>query len=102
MQNKRRRLSAEAWRELVDRLEASGLPAEGYCEQEGISLSSLNRWRLKFRRDVGEKAMKSSARPVATAAPAEFVDLGALRSGGSRLELRLELGGGVMLQLTRG
>lgn len=101
-QSKRRRLSAEAWRGLVDRFEAGGLPAEGFCQQEGISLSSLNRWRLKFRRGADERSAKLSARPVATAAAVEFVDLGALRAGGSRIELRLEFGGGVVLQLSRG
>jgi hypothetical protein len=31
-----------------------------------------------------------------------FVDLGALKDGGSRLEMRLDLGGGVMLHVVRG
>lgn len=101
MQNKRRRLSAEAWHGLVGRFEGSGLPSEGFCEREGISLASLNRWRLKFRRGASEKSTKVADQPGATPA-AQFVDLGALRSGGSRVELRLEFGGGVVLQLSRG
>jgi len=32
---------------------------------------------------------------------AGFIDLGALRGGNSRLELRLDLGGGVLLHLVR-
>jgi hypothetical protein len=31
-----------------------------------------------------------------------FIDLGALGSGRSRFEVRLDLGGGVLLQLVRG
>ena len=31
----------------------------------------------------------------------EFIDVGALRSRGSPLELRLDLGGGVLLHLVR-
>jgi hypothetical protein len=37
---------------------------------------------------------------AAVAAP--FIDLGDLRSGGSRFEVRLELGGGVILSIARG
>jgi hypothetical protein len=32
---------------------------------------------------------------------AGFIDLGALRGGSARLELRLDLGGGVLLHLVR-
>lgn len=45
---KRRRLSAQAWRGMLERFEGSGLSAEGFCQHEGISLASLYRWRLKF------------------------------------------------------
>lgn len=31
--SKRRRLSAEAWRGMLERFEGSGLPAESFCEQ---------------------------------------------------------------------
>jgi hypothetical protein len=34
--------------------------------------------------------------------PAAFVDLGALATPTSRLELRLDLGGGMLLQIARG
>jgi transposase-like protein len=100
-QNKRRRLGAEAWRGMVERFEGSGLSAEGFCEQEGISLASLYRWRVKFRQDASSELPKRAGALAATAEAAEFVDLGALRPG-SRFELRLDFGGGVVLQLSRG
>jgi transposase-like protein len=100
-QSKQRRLSAEAWRGMVERFEGSGLSAEGFCEQEGISVASLYRWRLKFRQDASGEPVKRADAAASTEA-VEFVDLGALRPSGSRLELRLDLGGGVILQLSRG
>lgn len=100
--SKRRRLSADAWRGMLERFEGSGLSAESFCEQEGISLPSLKRWRLKIGQDASEAVTKRADRSNAAAEAAEFVDLGALRAGGSRLELRLDFGGGVILQLSRG
>ena len=38
----------------------------------------------------------------ATEVATPFIDLGDLRSGGSRFEVRLELGGGVVLSIARG
>lgn len=100
--SKRRRLSAEAWRGMLERFEGSGLSAEGFCEQEGISLASLKRWRLRCRQDVSGAAARRTDMSVAAPEAAEFVDLGALRPGGSRVELRLDFGSGVVLQLARG
>lgn len=100
--SKRRRLSAEAWRGMLERFESSGLPAESFCEQEGISLPSLRRWRLKVGQGASHAAAKCADASAATPEAVKFVDLGALRSGGSRVELRLDFGGGVVLQLSRG
>jgi hypothetical protein len=33
--------------------------------------------------------------------PAPFIDLGGLRSGGPRFEIRLDLGGGITLSIVR-
>jgi hypothetical protein len=100
--SKRRRLSAQAWREMLERFGGSGLTAESFCEQEGISLPSLKRWRLKIGQGASEAVTKRVDRSVAAPQAAEFVDLGALRSCSSRVELRLDFGGGVILQLSRG
>jgi len=86
---------------MLERFEASGLSALGFCQQEGISVASLNRWRLKFRQEASSPSVKRADVPAATAATAEFVDLGALRSCSSRMDLRLDFGGGVVLQLSR-
>ena len=88
---KRRRLSAPAWREMVARFTSSGLSAEAFSQRERVSLSSLKRWR----QEIGEQ-------DAAAAAPGGFVELGSLRSLNSRLEVRLDLGDGVLLTLSRG
>ena len=68
-----------------------------YCAREGISIASYHRWRRLLAAPTRCAMTTSEAR----AAPA-FVDLSALTGAGSRLELRLDLGGGVILQIARG
>lgn len=99
---KRRRLSADAWREMVAKFEGSALSAEGFSQQERISAASLQRWHGKLRAQAGNDLAQLTTRAAARSVPGAFVDLGALGSSGSRLELRLEFGGGVVLQLSRG
>ena len=91
MQSKviRRHLSAVAWREMVLGFKASGLSAEVFSARENVSLASLKRW-------VKELAAGEAKR----SAPG-FVDLGSLRGSSSRLEVRLDLGDGVLLTLSR-
>jgi hypothetical protein len=95
---KQRRFRAGGWRKILGRFEDSGLTAQAFCANERISTRSLRRWQLRLGTD--------SALPVKAARPASkaagFIDLGDLRSGGSRFEVRLELGGGVILSIARG
>ena len=96
------------WRERIARQEASGKTVAVFCLEEGVCKSTLSYWRRRLRAvEVAVAAQKSS--PVA----APFLDLGALKtmrpSGGDRVayesaaavELRLELGGGVVLHIAR-
>lgn len=98
-----RRRSSAAWRELVEGFVASGLTLAQYCAREGICTASFYRWRrvLSEPSRRATTSMQSSTTQVRTAAAA-FVDLGALSTGSARVELRLDLGGGVMLQIARG
>src|SRR5882757_2185052 len=95
----RRRLSAKAWPGMLVRFEASGLTAVAFCEREGISSKSLYRWRLRLRGSASECAADKGTN--VTGAAAGFIELGALRGGSSRLELRLDLGAGMLLHLVR-
>jgi hypothetical protein len=100
---KRRRLSSDAWRAMVEKFEGSGLSAEDFSRQERISVASLQRWwQVKARTEAGDGVAPAPTRSATKSALGAFVDLGALGSSGSRLELRLEFGGGVVLQLSRG
>jgi hypothetical protein len=98
-QIKRRRRGAEGWREVVGRFAQSGLKAQTFCDREGVSTASLYRWRSIL--SVAEEPARP-ARSVRVAKPSSgFVDLGALSTDGSRFEVRLDLGGGVLLHLVR-
>ena len=101
----RQRRSESAWREIVERQGQSGLTVPEFCEGEGIKAASLYGWRSRLREG-------SQSRPVSRAEPKKakqsempssgFIDLGSLGAGASRFEVRLELGGGVLLHLVRG
>jgi hypothetical protein len=99
MQRTKRR-SAEAWRELVARFSQSGLTEEDFCEREGVDSKLFHRWRAKRSngppRSAASKVVPHPDKGVG------FVDIGALKSGGSRFEVRLELGAGVILSVARG
>lgn len=93
--------SAEAQRSLVDGQATSGLSVAAYCARESIKVSSFRRWRRRFS---GAAAVMRPVWPAASERnlTPRFVDLGTLSDGGSRLELRLELGRGMVLHLTCG
>lgn len=94
------RRSEGEWRALLSRYRISGLSIEAYCRREAISAASFYRWRGVLGdegRDSGEGAGGEST-PV-------FVDVGALNpmvSAKPRLELKLDLGGGLVLHVVRG
>ena len=94
--NKWQRRSREAWREVLTRFAASGLEVEAFCAHEGLSVSSFRRWRNLLAAEVPRAA---DLPPPGE--PSGFVDAGLL-GGQGRLELRLDLGGGVILHLSRG
>ena len=80
-----------------------------FCGREGLSTETFRRWRLRLAAAPGKTAASSGERKPG-AAP--FVDLGSLGaerppssvSTGSprRLELKLDLDGGMTLVLVRG
>jgi hypothetical protein len=100
----RRRRSESAWREIVSRQEQSGLTIQEFCEREGLKAASLYGWRVRLRQAAaGKGSMPQISRRADTKKTSEeFIDLGAIGSGRGRFEVRLDLGGGVLLQLVRG
>jgi hypothetical protein len=98
---KRRRLGTEAWRTLLARHAQSGLSVKGFWEQESIGTASFYQWRSNL--GVTEDGSKSAAPPAnESMQTAGFVDLGTLSDRTSRVELRLDLGHGVTLHVSRG
>jgi transposase-like protein len=93
----------QEWQALLSRFAGSGMGVEAFCRGEGISAASFYRWRGLLGNGSGPGGA-SEAQPA-------FVDLGPLRptsaanSGqtpAGRLELKLDLGGGLVLHLVRG
>jgi hypothetical protein len=97
---KQRRHCAETWRKILGRFEESGLTAPAFCERERISAQSLYRWRSRLGGESDQALIAKAAQLTNRAAG--FIDLGDLRSGESRMEVRLELGAGVVLSIARG
>jgi|ERR1700716_377354 transposase-like protein len=100
-QSKRIRRSASVWRQLFSQQSDSGLSVPDFCQREGINASLFRRWRSTLKGAAKGHRMRARAEPTAEM-PVPFIDLGDLRSGGSRFEVRLELGAGVTLSIARG
>jgi hypothetical protein len=89
---------------MVTRFAQSGLTEEAFCEGEGVSAKLFHRWRVKrikgaARAVVVDKPVRVTPGPVSAGG---FVDLGPLKTGDAKLEMRLDLGGGVQLHVVRG
>ena len=90
------------WRRLVAEQERSSLSQRAFCEREGLCVQSLTNWR----RRLGAVAVTSSdavaARGDRETAPA-FVEIGSVLSRPleSGVRVRLELGAGIVLELSR-
>ena len=99
----RERRSESAWREIVSRQSESGLSVQAFCEREGLKAASLYGWRARLQRETRGRSSTARApqRPRQEKPTGEFIDLGALSSSRSRFEVRLDLGGGVVLHLVR-
>ena len=78
---------------VLAKFDAGGMTVQEFCGREGISASSLNRWR------AARAAGPATVTPPRSSAA--FVDIGAVGGGRERFELRLELGDGLVLQLAR-
>jgi putative transposase len=100
VQSKKRRRGEDTWRELVARQAQSGLSVAAFCQREGISPCSLYGWRKRLRQGDGEE-LQAPSLPVTRQPAPGFIDLGALGGAGSHCEIRLDLGGGVVLHLVR-
>lgn len=95
---RRRHRSEAQWRAIMTRYAASGLSVSAFCREQAIGASSFYHWRGRLGHDRGTVGVDRDE------GAAEFIDLGALApkgTGGSRLDLTLDLGGGLTLHLVR-
>ena len=101
------------WRERLARQAASGKTAAEFCREEGVGKSTLSYWRKRL--GVVEAAPEQKLAAVA----APFLDAGQVKAGRwqqhsaspagnnapdllpASIELRLELGHGVVLHIAR-
>ena len=92
------RRSRHEWRSLLAKFDDGGLGIEAFCRRHAISAASFYRWRRLLDDGSGGGAAVGN-----DTAPA-FVDLGTLNSVSSsrpRIELKLDLGDGLVLHLVR-
>jgi hypothetical protein len=89
------------WRKLFSRQSGSGLSVPEFCRQEGINASLFRRWQSRLG-SLEHSSEVRGAMARAVKSPAPFIDLGEVRSGGPRLEVRLDLRGGLILSIARG
>ena len=95
---KRVRRSEGQWRTLLARQQTSGLGVQAFCRSEQIGKASFYRWR-NLLNDGGEGRAAVTGKQT----PA-FVDLGTLGSTEARqarIEIKLDLGEGLVLHLVR-
>jgi transposase-like protein len=101
MKQRRRKRSEATWRELFSRQAASGVTVAEFCRDAGINAGLFRRWRSVLMRS-GSRGEGASKEKAVTHTAAPFIELGGLGSGGTHFEVRLELGAGVVLRVTRG
>jgi hypothetical protein len=107
-----RHLSVAQWGELLGRFEPETETVAEFCTREGVCPASFYRWRSRLAGQTGEvsRAGHQARTPRALAGQRSgFVDLGPLTTASTGpttnvsagLLLRLDLGGGVVLQISR-
>jgi hypothetical protein len=103
MRKMSRRRSEQVWRDLIAQQAGSGEPVQAFCQRERLNVNTFYGWRSKLRTRAAVSTGKASVskRPVSEPAGG-FIDLGSLQGSASRYEIRLDLGGGVVLQVVRG
>lgn len=94
----------QQWRERLARHAVSDQSVEAFCRGEAVSVPMFYYWRTQLRKR--EQAAVSPAALAPTTSP--FLDLGSLHeraasnaTGPGKLEVRLDLGDGLIVTLVR-
>ena len=92
------RRSQNEWQSLLAKFGGSGMGVEAFCQREAISAASFYRWRSRFS-SGGDGDEVEGGDTAST-----FVDLGTMNGALSRrprIDLKLDLGEGLILHLVR-
>lgn len=102
---KRPHLGGQAWRALLQRFDASGISVAEFCKRERLNKSTFQRWRARLTAASSDQAPAAACESSGEQGPTSFIDLGSLGATGAavtaRLDLKLDLGGGLTLHLVR-
>ena len=104
-----------AWRNRLARFAAGKLTVQAFCLSEAVSVASFYLWRTRLRNSHGKALTAHRAVPVAAASP--FIDLGSMNHCATgttaigdnhiahhqpaAINIRLDLGGGMVLHIAR-
>ena len=92
------------WRSLLSRFAPSGLGVKAFCRREAISAASFYRWQGLLSDDQQKSLRDTRSGDAGRGTKPVFVDLGALNSAPTpraRINLKLDLGDGLILHLVR-
>src|SRR5689334_7039058 len=94
---------AVEWRERLARFAVSGQQVKEFCHWESVSSASFYRWRKLLDSDVGavDAGRFIDVGALAPAAPADALCSKPAAADGAALEVRLELGHGLVLHIVR-
>ena len=100
-----------AWRNRLARYAASKLTVDAFCRREAVPAGTFYGWQARLRaRHADASPVLQTARPLS---PSPFLDLGPVNNLASsavspgrdhahtRLDIRLDLGGGMVLHIAR-
>ena len=100
-----------AWRNRLARFAASKLTVDAFCRREAVPVGTFYGWQARLR--ARDAAAAPGPQRTLALSPSPFLDLGSVNSLASsaaspgrdhartNLDVRLELGGGVILHIVR-
>jgi transposase-like protein len=102
-----RRHGEQAWRAMIEGQRRSGMNIEAFCAREGVSRSSFGRWRRLLAARAGgtpNEIVAAGESSTFDTRRSGFIDAGVLHASATNepVEIRLELGGGLVVTIRRG
>lgn len=95
--NRRNRRTAEQWKILVTELDTGQLDSREFCDKYDVGLSTLRKWCSRFQ----DSTVKDPVGFVELPARSSRRDGLTTQSDGTRFQVRLDLGAGLVLEINR-